>query len=110
MPEIMNIYIGRDNVEVFELQQDALVVAEDAVTRAVLRFGGYCLDSDSDEEIELTTSAQRVEIQAGLMTGLVAGVYPGMLTIFDAASETNGLAWQAFNVRVREWDVCPVVP
>lgn len=106
MAETLTIYMGRDNKEIFELQQDGVVVTADAVTRAILRFGDYCLDTESDEEIELTTNAQRVEIAAGTIEGLSEGVYYGVLTVFDLMSAENGFAWESFNVHVRYWPIC----
>jgi len=114
MPEILNIYLGRDNTEIFELQQDGVVVTADAVTRAVLRFGGFCMDTDDEEctELVLSTNNQRIEIQAGNLAGLAEGIYKGMLTIFDLIGAENGIAWQAFDIRVKPWNICPepVVP
>lgn len=105
MSETLTIYLGRDNREVFELQQDGVVVTALSVTRAVLRFGGYVLDTEDDEDVAmaLTTSNQRVEIFAGKLSGLIEGVYHGTLTVFDTMSADNGFAWETFNVHVRDW-------
>jgi len=108
--ETLTFYVARANEELLELTQDGETVNEDAVLRAVLRFGPYCLDTDEHPTlIELYDSAQKLRIKAGLIEGIKSGDYIGHLTLYDALTEDDGLKWQDFRVQVRPWNVCPIV-
>ena len=102
----LSVWIGRDNRQRLRLLQDGEVVTEDAVARAQLRFGNYCIDTDAtDDPIQLVDSATVVEMQLGLVPGLRAGLYRGQLTVFDNEA-INGIAWQAVEISVNTWPVC----
>ena len=115
--ETLTFYIGRDNITQIKLQlktvddSDFVDVADGVVLQAVLKFGDYCLDTDVVDHadyISLTEDETVVSIKGGLIPELVKGSYTGYLTIYDAES-TDGISWQSFRIRVREWPVCPVV-
>lgn len=111
MVPTLTAYIGRDNEARLELLQDGVLVVASAVTKAVLKFGTFCLDTevDTDEIYFLTSNNQTLCLKIGLLTGLVAGNYSdGKLTLFDAVN-TNGLAWVDLTISVKDWSVCPVV-
>ena len=100
-------YIGRANAIVRELQaQDAPIDAAtaDAITRVVLRFGPYCIDSDVAGD-PISYADGRVTLQLGLVPGLEQGVYTARMTVYDAANP-EGLAWGEFRVRVLPWEAC----
>jgi hypothetical protein len=106
MAQTLIIYIGRDNVEAFDLLIDDVLVTVDTITKAHFKFGDYCIDTVNDAaKIALTESKTRVEITAGHISGLAVGVYEGKLTCYDAEA-TNGIAWEDFNVQVETWPVC----
>jgi len=108
----LTAYIGRDNEDRLELLQDGVLVAASAVTKAVLKFGTFCLDTevDTDEIYFLTSDNQTLCLKIGIVTNLVAGAYSdGKITLFDAVN-TNGLAWADLRISVKDWAVCPVVP
>ena len=100
-------YIGRENIAYLTLQQGGVIVAENAVTRAVFSFGDYCLDTDEDDDpILLTDSDTKVKLQLGLVEGLEVGIYIGQLTIWDAEME-SGKAWgERILITVNEWNAC----
>ena len=111
--EILQAYIGRDFEEVLLLELQPVggtafeTVSVDTVTRAIFRFGDYCIDTeDLVPLISLEENATRVEMKLGQITGLVAGKYTGYLTIYDATN-TNGLPWEKLTVVVWPWPVCP---
>jgi hypothetical protein len=117
MPTTLNAYVGRDFDEIILLEylpvggSDYETVPIDTVTRAVFRFGDYCIDTDEVEHadlISLTENATQVEMKIGMISGLVQGTYKGWLTIFDAVN-TNGIPWQLCKVQVWPWPICPVV-
>jgi hypothetical protein len=108
--DLINAYIGRNNYAELELMQDGVTVEEGAVTRAVLRFGSFCLDTEEVEHadwIELNEDATKITLHLGLVTDLKPGRYNASLTLYDAAS-TKGIAWTTFVIRARSWPVCPV--
>ena len=99
-------YIGRENVEKLELLHNGERVPKNSITRAIIRFGTYCLDTELHNEIELTEDAQVLEIKLGLIPDLVSGKYKSYITIYPNLAE-DGIAWASANVRVAEWPVCP---
>ena len=103
----MNIYINRDNKTIFNLLQDGEAVTANTITRAVFRFGDFCVDTNvAGDPIELIENATKVQVQAGLIPGLVEGGYEGKLTIFDTLSD-NGFAWgRAVKIKVILWPIC----
>jgi len=106
MAQTLIIYIGRDNVEGYDLLVDGVLVTVDTITEAHLSFGPYCIDTVADPTaIELTESATRVEITGGHIVNLAVGVYAGTLTCYDAGA-VDGIAWEDFNVQVLAWPVC----
>ena len=81
---ILNAYIGRDFEETLVLEyqpggESAFeTVAVDTVTRAIFRFGDYCIDTeDAEPLITLEENATRVVMQLGMIEELVAGRYTG---------------------------------
>lgn len=100
--------VGRDNPTVLRLTIDNETVPQSAVTRAVFRFGDWCLDtSEPGDPIELIDSATRVQMRLGLVQDIAPGIYPGRLTVFDAQS-ANGIAWgeSVIHVIVEDWPTC----
>jgi hypothetical protein len=105
--QAIHAWIGRDNVERLELIQDGDPVTADAVTRAVLRFGGYCLDTDVvDDTISLADSATVVEVQIGQIAGLLPGYYQGHLIVYDNP-HPNGIMWEQVVIIVSDAEDCP---
>lgn len=99
-------HIGRANRQRLALLQDGQAVAGGAVTRAVLRFGPYCLDTDeAGDPVALVDGATVVEAQLGLTPGITQGAHRGKLTIYDNLN-TEGIAWQDVIVVVDRWNVC----
>jgi len=103
---IFTVYKDRDNEERIELLQDGVLVTAGAVTRAVLKFGTFVLDTDDDSEIYFLDSDNQVLcFQLGKLTGLVAKNYfDGKLTIFDNTN-TSGLAWANIHITVFNWAI-----
>lgn len=117
MSDILEVFIGRENQEAIQLkyrprgESDFQVVANDSVTRAVFRFGPYCLDTETDVDglISLEENATIVALKLGLIDDLEAGEYTGRLVIFDGARVDHGLKWgPQYVVRVMSWGICPV--
>ena len=99
-------YMGRVNEDQFELVQDGKIVDPGVVTRAVLKFGEHCIDTDVDTTIiSLDDDAQVVKMTLGLIEDLSEGSYVGKLTIYDAVA-VKGFAWYTFNITVKSWEVC----
>jgi len=110
MTTILTAYIGRDNEERLELLQDGVLVTASAVTRAVLKFGSFCLDTDvdTDEFYFLDSNNQVLCLKIGLLTGLAAKNYfDGKLTLFDN-SNPEGLAWTNIHITVFNWNICSI--
>jgi len=102
-------YIDRGNTEKLELIQNGEIVPAHAITRAVFRFGGYCLDTaiHGSELIELINDAQVLRMRLGLVPNLVPGTYKrGTLTLFDELTPVYGKAWVRADVRAELWPVC----
>jgi len=105
MAQTLVVYIGRDNVEGYDLLVDGELVTINTITAAHFMFSNHSIDTASDPTlIELTEDETRVEITAGQISGLTVGVYPGRLTCYDPVA-TDGIAWQDFNVQVVSWAV-----
>lgn len=107
-------YIGRDNTQtvLLEYKPKGSIAYEtvpiNTVTRAILRFGDYCLDTDdADPKFELTENETELAMQLGMVPNLVAGNYIGKLTIYDG-THPEGIPWQAYEIWVENWDVCPI--
>ena len=101
-------YIDRDNIEKLALLQDGVAVTAGAVTKAVLKFSDYCIDTDNDSDqiYFLDSDNQTVCVKIGQIDSIAVGCYKGFLTIYD--SETvNGLAWVEVEINVYKWAVCP---
>jgi len=106
----ITFYAGTANKVKLTIKVNGSVVAGDLLTRAMLRFGPYCLDTDNVEHEDIftfTDDATKLEVKAGLLDGIQAGFYDGMLSIFDAASGTDGLACERFIVVIESWSKCP---
>jgi hypothetical protein len=109
-------YIGRSNSHILTFMRQGendvipVIVDEDVVTRAIFRFGAYCLDTndiDSTGIFELEENAQKLRLHLGLISGITTGWYSGKLTVFDNVEE-DGFAWAEILVRMVQWPVCPV--
>ena len=103
-------YIDRANSARIELTEGRRPVA-DGFDRAVLRFGAWCLDTaDQDAPIQMAAGGKAVDVQVGLVEGLVRGQYTARLTVYDQENP-EGLAWPTpIGVFVQPWDACEVVP
>ena len=108
MSTLLYGYIDRDNIEKLALLQDGVAVTAGAVTKAVLKFGDYCIntDDDSDQIYFLDSDNQTVCIKLGQIDSITVGRYEGTMTIYDSEA-VNGLAWVEVEINVYEWDVCP---
>jgi hypothetical protein len=105
----MNVYINRNNpIRLVLYYGDPLVpVPNGAVTRAIFRFGRYCVDTDIPADpIELIENETQVRMFLGLISDLREGTYMGYLTIYDAEAP-HGIGWgRAERVKVIPWPVC----
>lgn len=101
------IFKERDNTLRLQLTQDGEVVAQDSVTRAILRVrissGDVILDSsDAGDDLTLTDNATVVQIGADGLSDVDPGIYPTWLTIYDGGS-ADGIAWAEPELEVVEW-------
>ena len=110
--ETITAYIGRDNIQTVLLELKPKsgtayeTVAINTVTRAILRFGDFCLDTDDADPIfELTEDETELAMKLGKVTNLTTGAYYAYLTIYDA-NHPNGIPWANFNISVQNWPVC----
>lgn len=108
--ETLYAYIGRDNEEQIQLKQNNILVTTGAITRAVFKFGSYCLDTDIDTDEIYFLNDERTVLC--LKLGLVTDIVPmantvGKLTLFDV-NNANGLAWAEINVTAVLWDLCTI--
>jgi hypothetical protein len=102
----LRAWVGRANRQRLQLLQDGVAVADGAVTRAVLKFGDYCLDTDeAGDPIELVDDATVVELQLGLVSGIAPMTATGRLTVYDNV-HTQGIAWQEVLIDIGTWAVC----
>lgn len=107
--EVLAAYIGRDNEERLQLLQGGSLVTAGAVTRAVLKFSGYCIDTDVDSGVIYFSDSdnQVLCLKLGMVDDIAAGTYRGAkLTLYDV-DNTNGIAWTDLVVAVKPWNVCP---
>lgn len=106
----IDAYIGRANARTIELTQGGATVPESTITRAVLRLGANCLDTDSPTDpFELQSNATELYLQLGLWEHAAEGTVTGHLTIYDALA-TEGLAWpegETISVTFHAWEACP---
>lgn len=107
--ERLNAYIGRDNVEQFQLLQDGSEVAALAVTRAVIKSDVFCVDSDLHPGmIYLEDDNKILSIKPGLFPGLIPNKsHKCYITIWDALT-TNGYAWDQIKIKTKIWNICDV--
>lgn len=105
---MIDVYQHRGNSIRLVLQQDGQPVDEGAVTRAIFRFGDYCLDTNGDgsDFINLVENGTKVELFLGLVPGLAVGTYSGFLTIYDADSPDGLACGEKVRVKVQEWKTC----
>ena len=102
----VNAFVGRSNRQRLQLLQDGEPVAPGAITRAVLRFSTYCLDTAvGNDPIALVDDATVVETQIGLLTDLEPVIATGTVTIYDNLA-VDGIAWQRVLVNVKPWETC----
>lgn len=104
------VYLGRDNVVVRELIQDGQPPVAHAISRVVARIGSVCIDSQSDDEIQLdVVDVNGIEHTHVTLTlghlNLSPTVHKVQLTAFDA-NHPDGIAWDEFWVYVKPWQVC----
>lgn len=106
----LKIPIGTDDATLFKnlKYQDPLIdVPENTITRAMFRFGPYCLDTDDGDGL-FVFQANRTQIKAkmGLIPNLEPGEWQGYLTLFDADGKH---AWKSYRkVTAEHWPICPV--
>jgi hypothetical protein len=107
MSDTITAYIGKENIVTITLKQDGATVEPDAITRAMFKFGEYCLDTSVlTDPIELNSNKTAINLQIGLLPGIVQGSYVGKLTIFDPEI-VNGKAWgDSITVYVLPWETC----
>lgn len=96
--EVIVVKMGRDNQAQYQITQDEENVPEGAVTRAILQFGSWRLDTDSDPGISVSLAGV-LTVTPGHIPDLAPGLYRGSLVIFDAAS-SDGIEWGKFVVIV----------
>ncbi len=103
----IDVYISRGNVTIFLLKQDGQEVVGGAVTRAIFRFGEYCIDTDNPHHpISLIDNSKAVRMQLGLVNNLQIGRAIGRLTIYDTVV-TEGIAWgESVKINIQEWKTC----
>jgi len=108
------VHIGRDNITAYDLEYmpkgetSFVPVPDDTITRAVLRFGPFCLDTNVTGHADifyLSNSNTTVEMKLGKVANLTTGAYYAYLTIYDA-NHPNGIPWANFNISVQSWPVC----
>jgi hypothetical protein len=116
--ETLTFYMGRASSLSIDLYRQGdedpapVLVEEGVVTRAMLRFGDYCLDTEVVEHADifaLNDDKTTVIVKGGLMDNLRAGGYRGHLTVFDALNP-EGFPWEEFQIVVKKWPTCPVGP
>jgi len=114
--ETLTFYIGRANTANIALMRQGVddaapvPVEDNVVTRAVLKFGPHCLDTDDAEDFfQLTEEETVLAVQGGLIPDLVRNDYSGYLTVFDALSLV-GISWEKFKIRALDWPICPEEP
>ena len=102
-------FIGRGNTRTLTLTQGGATVAENAITRVVMRLGANCLDTDAPSDpFDLVNNATQVEMKLGLWEHAAAGTLEGHLVVYDALSP-EGLAWpelETISVTFHDWEVC----
>lgn len=101
------VYIGRANVIRRTLQEDGedlAAPAQSAITRVMVAFGPYCVDTDEAAD-PISYSSGVVEMQLGLLPGIAEGQHDALITAFDA-STPEGYAWGRFEVSIEPWPVC----
>ena len=105
---MIQVYQGKRNKIVLTIKQDGATVNPGAITRAVFRFGAYCLDTDvSSPAIELIENETQVQLRLGLVEGILPGHYVARLTVYDLLMP-EGKAWpQPLNINVLSWEGCP---
>ena len=104
--ETITVEIGRDRVHRIAFTVDGEPVNDDALTKAVLRFGEYCLDTEEGGGLTFVESKTAVDVELGLVEGLTKGAYVGHLTAMDGLHE-NGLPFGQVIINAINWPVCP---
>ena len=103
-------YIGRGNKRVITLLQGGAPVADDLVTRVVIRLGDVCIDSDvPTDPIALTNLGTTVELQLGLWSGAAPGEVVGYMTVYTDGGAAEGYAWpegEPLTITFHEWGAC----
>ena len=111
---MIEVYIGRDNITAHDLkympkgETSFVPVPDNTITRAVLRFGPFCLDTNVAEHADifyLSNNNTTIEMKLGRVTDLTTGTYYAYLTIYDA-NHPEGISWANFRIRVQSWLVC----
>lgn len=106
---VLTAYIGRDNEDKIQLLQDSVVVTAGVVTRAVFKFGDYCIDTEIDTDVIYFDDSdnQVLCLKLGLIDDLspLSGTISGQLTLFDNTN-TNGIAWVLVPVLIKTWTLC----
>ena len=111
---MIEVHIGRDNITAYDLEYmpkgetSFVPVPDNTITRAVIRFGPFCLDTNVAGHADifyLSNNNKTIEMRLGRVTDLRIGTYYAYLTIYDA-NHPNGIPWANFRIRVRLWPVC----
>ena len=104
---MIEAYKDRENKVRIHLHQDDELVTPDVVNRAMIYLGNFCLDTDQESHpIELVEDNQAVDVQFGLIDGVIPGRYQAYMTIYTS-QDLEGLAWgEPFMVMVHEWPGC----
>ena len=103
----ITFYTGTANSVGLTLKVNGATVDAGTVTRAIFRFGDYCLDTDeADADIfSLNEDATVLTVRAGLIDGVQPGKYSGMLTLYDEET-ADGIAWERITVIIGQWLKC----
>lgn len=107
------VYLGRDNVIVWELLQNNKTVQEDAITHAKLWIPEELTDvsepivasTDPEEDmydgLKLIDNDTKIEARLGSLP-LKKGYGMAFLTVYDS-DHPNGIAWGGITLIVKDW-------
>ena len=93
MDLVFDAFIGTENERIIDLIQGGALVTENTVTKAVIKLGINCLDTDSSTDpIELGDNNTKLYLKLGLWEHATVGTVEGFLVLYDAAAP-QGIAW-----------------
>jgi hypothetical protein len=107
MKAFLTAYVGRANDTDLTILIDDETIQAGLITRAQLRLGAYCIDTDVlGDPIELKESATVVSVQLGLIPGLLPDEqHIAQLTVYTA-THPQGVAVETGTIITRAWPVC----